>query len=339
MSVAPLLLLHGIRGSRLAIRGPAGPEIIWELANESHPRAHLLGLHHDAAGKHEAADPAQPVFPLDLEPGTYGAFLDWAAARGPLTASAWDWRLAPGEAAAGLAALVPGEALDIVTHSMGLHLLGWLVLEGHLPLERVRRLALLAPAFGGALDILHVLLSGSDRAADEGDATGRAYGHVVRSLPSLYRLLPVPGHGLLVDGGGRELDPLELAGWPADALGEGERHRGTLALLLEGARRDRERLARFTRLLPDLGDRLLILAGRGVETPVRCRMEGRGMSCAASRLHFSREGDGRLAVAAQRPADLELPCELFGRPGEPVSHGEILRHPQVLARLASFLDS
>ena len=339
MSTRPLLFLHGIRGSRLAIDGPQGPEIIWELADESHPLGHLLGLHHDDAGRELPADPARPVFPLDLEPEVYGPFLAWAAVRGPLIAPAWDWRMAPDQAARSVAHRVPAGQLDVVSHSMGLHVLGELVRTGVLPMERMRRLALVAPSFGGALDILHVLLSGCDREADEGDATGRAYGHIVRSLPSLYRLLPVPGHGLLTNGDGHDLDPLEFTCWPSDALGEGERHRRTLEGLLEGARRDRERLAHFTASLPELGERLLILAGSGQVTPVRCRMAGDDLSCLASHLEFSAEGDGRLSLGAQQPAAGGLARDVFGREGAPVSHGDILRRPEVLDRLRAFLDA
>jgi hypothetical protein len=219
---------------------------------------------------------------------------------------------------------------------MGLHLLGELVMMGALPLARIRRLVLAAPSFGGALDIQHVLLSGCDREADCGDATGNAYGLLVRGFPSLYRLLPVPGYGLLVNSEGLALDPLDLENWPLEALeGEGRPH--LLARLLEGARRDRARLLGFAARLEELDKRLLIVSGQGLPTPLRCRMEGPRMSCHAVDLTMGTAGDGRLALAAQRPLGQELPHEIFGDAVRPLAHGEILRHGEVLARIAAFL--
>lgn len=334
----PLLFLHGIRGARLAIHDEGAPRIIWELAEENHPLGHLLALHHTGQGEPEAADPARPVFPLDHEPEVYGPFLTWAAARGPLIAPVWDWRREPARAAARIAGDLPRGPLDVVIHSMGLHVLGELVMGGALPVENIRRLVLAAPAIGGALDILHVLLSGCDRESDGGDATGRSYGHLVRSLPSLYRLLPVPGYGLLVDEEGRDLDPLELEAWPADALGVGERHRQTLARLLADARRDRARQLGFAGRLADLGPRVQVVSGQGQPTPHRCRMIGGGMSCHRARLELEPGGDGRLTLAAQQPLGRSLSHMVFGTVAEPLPHGEILRRAEVLEHLGAFLD-
>lgn len=335
----PLLFLHGIRGSRLAVDGGEGAEIIWQLADEAHPRAHLLALMHDADGTLRPADPLFPVFPLDLEPEVYGPFLAWASARCALHAPAWDWRLEPGRVASTLAEELPPGDMDVVLHSMGLHVLCELVMGGALPLERVRRLVLVAPAFGGALDILHVLLSGCDREADGADATGRAYGHLVRSLPSLYRLLPVPGYGLLQDARGGERDPLEIHHWPADALGEEGRYADHLRLVLEGAKRDRARLLSFATRLQGLGKRVLLLAGMGQPTPVRCVMPGDLMSCHASHLDLNPAGDGRLALVAQQPLGHPLPTVVVGDAQAPVPHGDILRRDEVLARIGAHLDS
>jgi hypothetical protein len=334
----PLLFLHGIRGSRLAVETETGPEIIWQLADEAHPRAPLLALLHDADGTLRPADPTLPVYPLDLEPEVYGPFLEWANQRGGLHAPAWDWRLEPGRVASMLAEELPHNTMDVVLHSMGLHVLCELVMGGALPLERIRRLVLVAPAFGGALDILHVLLSGCDREADGADATGRAYGHLVRSLPSLYRLLPVPGYGLLRDGQGQERDPLHFNHWPEDALGDEGRHADHLRLVLEGARRDRARLLAFSVRLQELGDRVLVLAGTGQPTPVGCAMTSERMSCQASHLQLDPAGDGRLALLAQQALGHRLPMEVIGDEQSPVPHGDILRREGVLSRIGAHLD-
>ncbi len=335
----PLLFLHGIRGSRLAIQSELGPRIIWQLADEENPLGHLMALHHDGEAPPRPVDPARPVFPLDLEPDVHGRFVEWARARGELFAPVWDWRLPPSAVVDDLAVGLPAGELDVVVHSMGLHILAELVARGLLPLERVRRLALVAPAFGGALDILHVLLSGCDREYDGADATGRSYGSAVRGLPALYHLLPVPGHGLLQDAAGQELDPLELERWPLDGCVPGEQQREILGRLLARARHERGTLQDFARTLPSLGMRLRILAGCGVPTPALCRMDGPGMSCASSHVEMRRDGDGRLALSAQLPLGFSLPHRVFGDEGDPVAHGEILRRPEVLACLASFLDS
>jgi hypothetical protein len=218
-------------------------------------------------------------------------------------------------------------------------MLAELVQRGFLPLERVRRLALVTPAFGGALDILHVLLSGCDRESDGGDATGRSYGSVVRGLPALYRLLPVPGHGLLQNQEGLELDPLDPLRWPTDSCGPDDRHCPSLDQVLASAREDRQTLQEFAQRLPSLGSRLLICRGRGVPTPVRCRMVGPGMSCSSSQIEMQLEGDGRLALSAQLPLLGSLPQQVFGDERDPVAHGEILRRADVLAQLARFLDT
>lgn len=337
MSSCPLLFLHGVRGSRLAIRTSEGPRIIWQLADEENPLGHLMALRHEGEGAPRPANSASPAFPLDLEPEVHGPLLEWAARRGPSLAPVWDWRMAPSLVATSLASGLPRGELDVVVHSMGLHILAELVQRRLLPLERVRRLALVTPAFGGALDILHVLLSGCDRESDGADATGRAYGSLVRGLPALYRLLPVPGHGLLQNELGQDLDPLDLALWPLDTYGPEARHRHTLDRLLDEARQDRRTLREFALRLPRLGSRVLILAGLGVPTPVRCRMEEARMSCASSRVEMSRSGDGRLALAAQLPQGLSLPCREFGDERDPVAHGEVLRRPAVLACLEDFL--
>jgi hypothetical protein len=336
MKRRPLLFLHGIRGSRLAIREHGQTRVIWQLSDEENPQGHLLALRHEG-GIPQPLDPDCPVFPLDHEPEVHDVFLQWARRRGPVHAPVWDWRLPPSSCAGEVAAGMPGGPWDVVVHSMGLHLLAELVMQGHMPLEAVHRLALVTPAFGGALDILHVLLSGADREADCGDATGRCYGALVRSLPALYRLLPVPGHGLLVDSLGGEIDPLDPARWPRD-LGT-DSLRDLPAQVLDGARRDRDTLAAFSTRLPELGGRALAMLATGMPTPTRCRMEGETMSCAVSRLEMTAGGDGRLALAAQLPRDLALPHELFGGEDDPIAHGDVLGRPDLLARLAAFLDS
>jgi len=336
MKRLPLLFLHGIRGSRLAIRENGGARVIWQLSDEENPQGHLLALCHEA-GVPRPLDPERPVFPLDHEPDVHDAFLCWARRRGPIHAPVWDWRLPPSERAAHVAAGMPEGPWDVVVHSMGLHLLAELVMQDHLPLTHVRRLALVTPVFGGALDILHVLLSGADREADCGDATGRCYGSLVRSLPALYRLLPVPGHGLLLDDCGRELDPLDPARWSHE--GAADSRRDVLEQMLAGARRDRDTLAAFSTLLPGLGGRTLALLATGMPTPTRCRMEGGTMGCAVSQVEMSPQGDGRLALRAQLPLGTPLPHVILGREEDPVAHGDVLGRSDLLARLETFLDT
>lgn len=332
MKRRPLLFLHGIRGSRLAIRDNGQTRVIWQLSDEENPLGHLLALRHEG-GVPRPLDPLRPVFPLDHEPDVHDAFLAWARHRGPVAAPVWDWRLPPSRQAVDVAARLPADPLDVVVHSMGLHLLAELVMQGLLPWERVGRLALVTPAFGGALDILHVLLSGADREAECGDATGRSYGALVRSLPALYRLLPVPGYGLLQDAAGRDLDPLDEARWPQDGGRDG------FERLLEGAREDRDTLAAFAAGLPRRASDVRVFLASGMPTPIRCRMEGEIMACGISRVEFAAKGDGRLALAAQLPRDFPLDHEILGGEDDPIAHGDVLGHPSLQARLAAFLDS
>lgn len=332
MKRRPLLFLHGIRGSRLAIRDNGQARVIWQLSDEENPLGHLLALRHEG-DRPLPVDPARPVFPLDHEPEVHDTFLRWARGRGPLHAPVWDWRLPPSRQAAEVAAGLPAGEWDVVVHSMGLHLLAELVSQGWLPRGRMGRLALVTPAFGGALDILHVLLSGADREAECGDATGRSYGALVRSLPALYRLLPVPGYGLLQDAAGQDLDPLDEDRWPHDGGRDG------LERLLAGARRDRDTLAEFAAGLSAWGDDVRAFLATGMPTPIRCRMEGETMTCSVSRVELAARGDGRLALAAQLPRDPVVPHELLGCEDDPIAHGDVLGRPDLLARLASFLDS
>jgi len=161
----------------------------------------------------------------------------------------------------------------------------------------------------------------------------------VRSLPSLYRLLPVPGYGLLRDTQGAERDPLDYAQWPEDALGEDGRHGAHLRLVLDGARRDRARLLDFASRLRELRDRVLLLAGQGQATPVQCTMADGPMSCQTSRLVLDPAGDGRLALVAQQPLQPFLTLEVQGDVDAPVPHGDILRRTSVLTRVGQFLDA
>lgn len=337
MTVRPLIFLHGIRGSRLAEMG-AEPEIVWQLADEHHPRVGRIALH--GAGGDGAAGP--PVAPLDLEPEVYGPFLQRFARRGPLIAPPWDWRLAPADALERIAGQLPTDtSFDVVTHSMGLHLLAESVLSGRLPQELLRRLVLVTPPFRGSLDIFHVLRSGCDRPPTDGgsgeDATGAFYGPLVRGFPALYRLLPVPGSGLVVDAEGREPDLLEPASWPADQAGVDGRHTRAFHELLAGARRDRERLRQFVdRLAGPLAERCLVLLASGVPTPSRLRLP---LGDGEPELSFDVNGDGRLVPASSRPPRPGPIVETVGNPQHPVPHGDVMREEASLSRIEAWLDS
>jgi hypothetical protein len=338
MAARPLLLLHGIRGSRLAEFG-AEPEVLWQLSNEHHPRVARIALHWER-GEVRPLLPGPPVGPLDLEQEIYGPFLERFAARGPLIAPAWDWRLAPAEALAVLPEALPAdEPLDVVTHSMGLQLLAEAVVAGRLPVERLGRLVLVTPPFRGSIDSYLVLRSGCDRnptGAGE-DATGAAYGMLVRGFPALYRLLPAPGSGLVVDATGREPDLLDAAAWPQDQTGEEGRHAETLRWLLDGARRDRARLDRFVELLAGpLARRTLVLLAAGLPTPSRLRLAGDGSE---PQLSFCSEGDGRLVPSSARPPRPGPTVDSVGGVGDPVAHGEVMRRPDALARIAGWLEA
>lgn len=339
MAAHPLIFLHGIRGSRLAELGPE-PEIVWQLADERHPRVGRIALHWvDGAARPLQPDP--PVVAFDLEPEIYGPFLERFARRGPLFAPPWDWRLAPAEAFDGIVDRLPADgAVDVVTHSMGLHVLAQAVQSGWLATERLRRIVLVTPPFRGSLDIFHVLRSGCDRSpVGDGcleDATGAAYGPLVRGFPALYRLLPAPGSGLVVDADGHEPDLLDSAAWPPDQCGADGRHAAAFQQLLAGARRDRATLARFAeRLAGELASRTLVLRAAGVPTPSRLILSSTG---GEPELRLDDQGDGRLVPASSCPPVMGPLVETVGQPADPVSHGEVMRRPDTLARIEAWLD-
>ncbi len=337
MASTPILLLHGIRGARLGFKGNPAPEIIWELANEDHPRKHLMALTLDESGRAHSLDPANELVAVDLEPGVYGHFLEHYASR--VIAPAWDWRKAPDQALEELELDLSGHAtLDVVTHSMGLQMLAELLLGGRLKLEQLRKVVLVAAPFGGSLDILHVLLLGCDRG---GNPEEQQYGALVRSFPALYHLLPVPGYGLVLGSENAEPELLDPAAWPQASFGEQGQYRQRVTGLLQRALRNRQRLDEALRLLACLGDRLLILSGKGEITPVRLQFSAGG--CDPASVEMSTEGDGRLALEAQSP-EKRLPghfskstSKVFGDTDKPMRHGDMLQESLVIKEIDRFL--
>lgn len=340
MSDQPILLLHGIRGARLALRRDDRPEVIWELANEQHPERHLMALHVEANGRAIPLNESRPLFPLDLEPSVYGELQARFANR--LIAPPWDWRLAPAQAMEGLdVQLPPTGPIDVIAHSMGLHMLAELLLQGGLPLERLRRVVLVTAPFGGSLDIMHVLLLGCDPAAE--DQENSRYGALVRSFPALYHLLPHPGYGLVLLRDGSEPDLLDPSIWPVELFGADGQYRQRITGLLRNTSANRNQVDRALELLSSLGKKLIILRGKGERTPDRLQLSESLDVCTNPVVEFSLDGDGRLPLRCQSPA-ARMPgrkrlfhCHTFGSEASPVRHGEILQRPDVLDFLDNFL--
>ncbi len=341
MEPTPLLFLHGIRGSRLAECGLGPSEIIWQLSREDHPRAYQLALRMDKHGRCSAAQEGVRVLPLDLEETLYGSFLDHLrrdrGAESSLAAPPFDWRLTPSQALEGIAGELPrGPELDVVTHSMGLLLLSEALSAGLLEYGMIRRLALVTPPFGGSLDVLAVLLSGRDPDPEAGSS--ESYGSMVRDLPALYHLLPHPDYELLTTEAGRPLDPLEADFWPAQIMGARGEYRTALLRQLEAARACRLRLDRLVEELPDrLGERTLIVAGSGCPTPASLRAASSGELLDAEPARRDTRGDGRLALQASRPPGWGIPRLIFGDPGRPILHGDILRSGEVIDCIAGWM--
>ncbi len=337
MTVRPLLLLHGIRGARLGLRGNPRPEIIWELANEDHPQKHLMALRLDESGNAHALDPTNELVAVDLEPDVYGRFLGHHASR--VIAPAWDWRKAPDQAVEELELDLSGHsALDVVTHSMGLQMLAELLRSGRLKLEQLRKVVLVAAPFGGSLDILHVLLLGCDRG---GNPAEQQYGALVRSFPALYHLLPVPGYGLVHSSENLEPELLDPAVWPQAIFGEKGQYRQRLTGLLARTRSNRDRLDEALRQLAALGERLLILCGVGEPTPLHLQFGASG--CDPASVEMGPEGDGRLALGAQSPEGRlpglfkQVQLKTFGSDAWPMRHGDMLQESIVIEEIDRFL--
>jgi pimeloyl-ACP methyl ester carboxylesterase len=328
----PILFLHGIRGSRLTTGSP--PRIIWELACENHPESHLLALHPDAKGQLRADDPTQTIAPFDLEQTVYGRFLS-AFQNSALHAPAYDWRLNPARAFEAIRPHLPKKDFHVVTHSMGMNLLAWALVNGEIDPERIRKIVLVTPPFGGSIDVLHILLNGAD--PEQAIETAHTYGLLVRAFPALYRLLPRPGYRLVLDASHSEPDILMSETWPPELLGEHFKYTEVFSRLLRDARKDRDDLLAFESLLEEKFQKdCIIFQAQGGRTPAQVRLDKQGQF---EVLAVDDTGDGRLTSRASLPLRAQLVSRSFGSTSAPIPHGELLNQDEALKAIAEFLQS
>ena len=330
----PLLILGGLLGYRLACDTAQGPKTVWTL---EHPIEQIGDLQLDHSKGRPQAAPGRPeLYPAELESMIFGPLLQHFsqgdAARELLIPLA-DWRISARDQLSRLAAgLSQGGQLDVLTHSWGVHLLLVLLAEGALPLDRIRRLALVTPPFGGSLDALVALRCGVDRI---NVGSGRDLGWLMRGLPALFDLLPDPEYALVRNTHGDTLDLLAESCWPASM-------RTSLRPLLMAAdefRRIRRR--QWQRVLPQIADRCLLVSGQGAPTAMELVLPAGEIvwDCDPSFLRTATGGDGRLPLAATRPLAVELRTITLGNLEFPVCHGEIFHRPEVPEMLESWLDN
>jgi pimeloyl-ACP methyl ester carboxylesterase len=169
-------------------------------------------------------------------------------------AFAYDWRRDLSEHAAGLDRLIrqisqdhPGEPIDIVAHSMGGLILRYYLryggasvpVHGTLPeptwegARRLRSTLLIGTPNAGSVQSLDQLVRGI-RFVPLLTAPFRAA--ILGTMPSIYQLLPRPGHGRVVDAAtDADLDPLKLDLWVAHGWGLADpREDSVLCELLPG---------------------------------------------------------------------------------------------------------
>ncbi len=330
----PLLVLGGLLGYRLACDTDQGRSIVWTLEHPVEQVGHLLLDH--SLGRPAPASGRPELFPCEIEQVIFSPLLQHFSAGSSgrkLLLPLLDWRLSARDQCPLMLQALPREGqIDVVTHSWGLHLLLALLGPDGLGIERIRRVILVTPPFGGSLDSLVALRCGIDRL---NVGSGRDMGWLTRSFPALFDLLPEPGYGMVRNQQGDELDLLAESSWPR-SLGHSLRP----LLMAAGAFRY-ERQCRIKRFLPALADRCLVLAGCGMDTALELRLPAGEIvwDCDPAFLSMGTQGDGRLPLVSTMPREPVLTRLVLGDTGQPVCHGEIFYRPGVLQLLESWLDN
>ena len=193
---APIVLIHGIKGSNLAQTYDDSFDTIW--SGIQHRFESILDLEFNDKGDVER-DPWDLMTVTKIEQLAYGELLGRLRKQFPETPSyifRYDWRRDVLETAKQL-----GQFLDlvrrktdqplvrIVTHSMGgLILSAFLKLKPSEHLRKIQRAVMAAPPFWGSIESMRTLTIGET--ALLGFNAPEVYRKISRTFPSVYQLVP-----------------------------------------------------------------------------------------------------------------------------------------------------
>ncbi len=192
---APIVLIHGIKGSHLAQTYDDSFDVIW--SGVQHRFESILDLELDEMGEVER-DPWDVISVMQVEKLAYGELLGRLRKRFrnvPVYIFRYDWRLDLLEIAKKLSQFLDllerktGQGrFRIVTHSMGgLILSAFLKRDLAKNLPRVQRAVMAAPPFWGSIESLRVLVAGET--VGWGFNAPEVYRKVARTFPSVYQLV------------------------------------------------------------------------------------------------------------------------------------------------------
>jgi len=193
---APIILIHGIKGSHLAQSYDDSFDTVW--SGVQHRFESILDLELDEKGEMEK-DPWDVISVMRIEKVAYGelmAKLRKKFQRAPAYIFRYDWRLDLLNTAKkfnGFLELLEKKtgrhSFRIVTHSMGgLILSAFLEMDKARNLKRVERAVLATPPFWGSIEAMSILVSGET--VGFGFNAPESYRKIARTFPSVYQLVP-----------------------------------------------------------------------------------------------------------------------------------------------------
>ncbi len=317
-SAAPIVLIHGIKGSHLAQTYDDSFDVIWSGAQ--HRFESVLDLALDDAGTVER-DPRNVIAVLHIERAVYGELLGRLRQQfsdAPVYIFRYDWRRDLAEVAAQLdrflatlSAKTGASAFRFVTHSAGaLVLAAFLGLDPHANLARVERAVLAAPPFSGAVEAVRTLIIGD--AVRFGINTSNAYRKIARTFPSVYQL--IPGYADAWRHPDKTADIWDLRSWQARVrfdTRDRRPYRERTALMQRHLARASEFHARdligFDALPRTQRHKFLVLYGTGEQTRVKIlvrkhntQRDVRHFFDFDARVCWTGDGDGTVPAASAR---------------------------------------
>lgn len=283
VSEAPIVLIHGIKGSHLAQTYDDSFDVIW--SGVQHRVESIWDLELDEEGRVES-DPWDIIAVMQIEKMAYGELLGKLRRNFPDVPAyifRYDWRLDLWDTAhkfdeflERLQQKTGQDRFRIVTHSMGgLILSAFLKLDPNRNLARVQRAVLAAPPFWGSIESMHSLVVGDT--VRWGFHAPEGYRKIARTFPSAYQL--VPGYPDAWNHPARKADIWNIDYWQKrhdygtrDRRGYQER-RKLMKRHLERAKEFHEKeLLNFDDLPEKEKNKFLLLYGTGEKTRVKLRV-------------------------------------------------------------------